>query len=229
MESPREPGRPVNQEGLWDSGQCQLQGLASPTQLIRSPPTGTTVLDQGGRGHRASLLLALKLETVRGQGQAERAALSLPSTLTSLSRRPHNVGSGMRPTTVASGPPDAWCYPDSCLQPSCPSGAWRWWVWAWHCASGKDHKEFEQRQPRGSIHPASSELCFCKAVPKWRFGKLISHRLGGILAVLSLFLITVAFPSSWWAPEWQVHAQLHAGWVSSPRVTPSEVIIRGLS
>lgn len=94
----------MNQEGLWDSGQCQLQGLASPTQLIRSPPTGTTVLDQGGRGHRASLLLALKLETVRGQGQAERAALSLPSTLTSLSRRPHNVGSGMRPTTVASGP-----------------------------------------------------------------------------------------------------------------------------
>lgn len=65
----------------------------------------------------------------------------------------------------------------------------------------------------GSIHPASSELCFCKAVPKWHFDKLISHRLVGILAILSLFLITVTFPGSWWAPERQVHAQLHAGCV----------------
>ena len=149
MESPREPGRPVNQEGLWDSGQCQLQGLASPTQLIRSPPTGTTVLDQGGRGHRASLLLALKLETVRGQGQAERAALSLPSTLTSLSRRPHNVGSGMRPTTVASGPPDAWCYPDSCLQPSCPSGAWRWWETAKNLSQKEKEPSERLANPKG--------------------------------------------------------------------------------
>lgn len=219
----------MNQEGLWDSGQCQLQGLASPTQLIRSPPTGTTVLDPGVGGHWASLLLALKLETMRGQGQAERAALSLPSTLTSLSRRPHSAGSRVRPKTVAGGPLDAWCHPVSCPQASCPWGAWRWRVWVWRRAVGKDHEESEQRKPRGSIHPASSELCFCKAVPKWHFDKVISRRLVGILAILSLFLIMVTFPGSWWAPEWQVHAQLHLGCVSSPRVTPSEVIVRGLS
>ena len=142
----------MNQEGLWDSGQCQLQGLALPTQLIRSPSTGTTVLNQRGGGHPASLLLALKLETMRGQGQAERAALSLPSMLTSLSRCPHSVGSGVRPRTVAGGPPDAWCHPVSCPQPSRPSGAWRRRVWAWCCAGGKDHEESEQRQRK---HPSS--------------------------------------------------------------------------
>lgn len=158
-----EPGRPVNQEGLWDSGQCQLQGLASPTQLIRSPPTAPLSLTRRWRGTFRPVSLALRLEKERSRTGRKSSPVA-PFHVDLPFQTPPQCGQlGETLWQWPAETPDAWCYPASCLQPSRPLGAWRWWVWAWRCASGKDHKEFEQRQPRGSIHLASSELCFLQS------------------------------------------------------------------